>query len=81
MGGAIPGQVILGWVGKEAEQAMENKLVSSSPPWYSEVALTAFDDNLYPESRISPFFSYIGLDKCFIIATKSELGPWDELVL
>lgn len=78
MGGAIPGQVILGCVGKEAERAMENKLVSSTPPWYSEGALTAFDDSLYPESRISPFFSDVGLDKCFTTATKS---PWDELLL
>lgn len=54
--GAIPGQVILGCVGKEGEHSMESKLVSSTPPWYSEVALTAFDDSLYPESQISPFF-------------------------
>jgi hypothetical protein len=46
VGSAIPGQVVLGCVRKEAEQAMESKLVSSIPPWYSYVALTSFDDGL-----------------------------------
>lgn len=35
VGGAIPEQVALGCVRKEDEQAMENKLVSSIPPWHS----------------------------------------------
>ena len=35
VGGAVPGQVVLGCVGKADEQAMESKLVSSIPPWRS----------------------------------------------
>jgi hypothetical protein len=33
VGGAIPGLVVLGSIRKYAEQAMESKLVSSTPPW------------------------------------------------
>ena len=33
VGGAIPGQVVLGSIRKQAEQAMRNKPLSSTPPW------------------------------------------------
>lgn len=34
VGGAKPGLVILGFIGKQAVQAVENKLLSSTPPWF-----------------------------------------------
>jgi hypothetical protein len=33
VGGAIPGLVVLGSIGKQAEQARGSKPVSSTPPW------------------------------------------------
>lgn len=34
VGGAMPGQVLLNDLKKQAEQTMESKPVSSSPPWF-----------------------------------------------
>lgn len=33
VGNAIPGLVVLGYITKQAEQAMGDKPVSSTPPW------------------------------------------------
>ena len=33
MGGAIPGQVVLGYIREQAEQARGSKPVSNIPPW------------------------------------------------
>lgn len=38
MGGATPGQVVLGSIRKQDEKVMWNKLVSSTPPMASALA-------------------------------------------
>ena len=48
VGGAIPGLVVLGFLRKQAEQAMRSKLVNSTPPKASTSA---------PASRILPRLS------------------------
>ena len=46
VGGVISGQVVVGSVGNQAEQAMKSKLVSSTAPWplFSVLAPTSLED-------------------------------------
>jgi hypothetical protein len=79
VGGITPGLVVLGFIRKQAEQALRNKPVSSThlwplywlqPPGSHTVevsALAAFDDELLYRSmsEINPFLSKLLLDMVF----------------